>query len=78
MLKPNKHTNLDMSVLGVSAVILERVKKRRVVKYEDLRTYCLSKRQELDELFIPALNLLYLLDRIEYHQKTDSVEYTEQ
>lgn len=69
--------NLDLSLLGVSAVILDRIRKRRIVPYEELRAFGVTKRKEVDELYVPALNLLFLLGRIDYHQGNDSIEYVE-
>jgi hypothetical protein len=76
MLRPTKHSHPDKTVLSVSLLILARVKKLRVEEYDALRKYAKKKVGGGDVLFLPALNLLYLLGLIEYRQKTDSLEYT--
>jgi hypothetical protein len=54
--------------------VLARLKKYRIEEYETLRAL-VKKMPGGDALFLPALNLLYLLGLIEYRPKNDSVEY---
>jgi hypothetical protein len=51
------------------------MKARRHETYTDLRDYIRSSVRHGDTLFLPALNLLYLLGLVEYHPKNDAVEY---
>lgn len=76
MLTPKKHLNLDVSVLRVSAIMLRELRKRGVVEFERLRGV-VTKRVGADgELtFMPALNFLYLIGKVEYHLKNDTIEY---
>lgn len=75
MLRPTKHSHPDRTVINVSLQLLKRIRARRVYQYDSLRGE--AKRVALggDVLFLPALNFLYLLGLIEYHPKTDAVEY---
>lgn len=75
MLRPTKHSHPDRTVISVSALLLARLKTRRVDEYDVLRKF--AKRSVIggDVLFLPALNFLYLMGLIEYLPKTDSVEY---
>lgn len=83
MLKPNKHTNLNISVLGLSAQILKLMKKDRIVEYDVLlNAICKKfdseqKKIEVRYIFLPSVNFLHLLGLLDYHVKTDSFEYIE-
>ena len=76
MLRPEKHLDLDRSVLRISSEILKLLKKRRIVEYEAI--YKLVKRvsdDDADIVVTPALSFLFLLGKTTYHPKTDSFEY---
>jgi ABC-3C biological conflict system middle component len=75
MLRPTKHSHPDRTVISVSLLILKRLRIRRLEEYGTLRIY--SKRSIVggDVLFLPALNLLFLLGLVEYRPKTDALEY---
>jgi hypothetical protein len=75
MLRPTKHSHPDRTVVNVALVLLLRLKDRRVDEYHSLRRYTKQAVNGGDTLFLPALNLLFLLGLIEYLPKTDSIEY---
>lgn len=75
MLRPTKHSHPDRTVINVSLLILERLKSRRVEDYGSLFKFAKKKVHGGDVLFLPAINLLYLLGLVEYRPKIDSVEY---
>jgi ABC-3C biological conflict system middle component len=75
MLRPTKHSHPDRTVIYVSLFILERLMNRRLDDYGNLRWLAKKSIPGGDILFLPALNFLYLLGLIEYHPKTDAVEY---
>ncbi len=75
MLRPTKHSHPDRTVINVSLLLLSRLKDRRFDKYDVLRKIAKQHVVGGDVLFLPALNFLYLLGLIEYHPKTDIVEY---
>ncbi|MNL80159.1 hypothetical protein D3C87_2069370 [compost metagenome] len=75
MLRPTKFSNPDKTVLAVSSLILERLGKTRIEKYEDLRMLVKSNQDGQDTLFLPSVNLLFLLGVVEYRTKSDSFEY---
>ena len=78
MITPKKHLNLDASVLRVSALILREVRRRRTLDFDTLRNKAAKTAGgDADLVFLPALSLLYLLGRIDYHIKNDSFEYKE-
>lgn len=75
MLRPTKHSHPDRTVISVSLLLLARLKARRVDEYDVLRKFAKKSVVGGDVLFLPALNFLYLMGLIEYHPKTDAVEY---
>ena len=75
MLRPTKHSHPDRTVVNLGLLILVRLKNRRVEDYESLRSYAKKAVQGGDVLFLPALNLLYVLGLIRYLRKIDSFEF---
>jgi hypothetical protein len=75
MLRPSKHSHPDRTVINVALLLLGRLKKRRLDNYGDLRAFAKKAITGGDILFLPALNFLFLMGLIEYHSKTDAVEY---
>ncbi len=75
MIRPTKHSHPDRTVMNVSMLLLTRLKARRVDEYDDLRKYAKKVVVGGDVLFLPALNFLYLMGLIDYHPKTDALEY---
>ena len=78
MLQPNKHLDLDQSVLRVSAIILSELGRRRILPFESVRKL-VGRRigDDADIVLMPAINLLFLLGRLKYHLKTDAFEYVD-
>jgi hypothetical protein len=78
MLKPTKHLNLDTSVLYVSSLLLKWLGKQRLMTYRDLyRRLENYLGTDARTAFLPTLCYLFLINKIEYHDKTDSFEYRE-
>jgi hypothetical protein len=75
MLRPSKHSHPDRTIVNVALLLLGRLKKQRVEEYGQLKGRAKKNVTGGDVLFLPAVNLLYLLGLIEYHPKTDSFEY---
>jgi hypothetical protein len=75
MLRPTKHSHPDRTVVNVSALVLTHLKSRRLEEYDALRKYVKKSVKGGEFLFLPALNLLYLLGLVEYRPKTDAFEY---
>ncbi len=74
-LQPNKHSNPDQTVIAAAALILKTLRKRGAEQYDILRDIVEGKIENGKFLFLPALNLLYLLGAIDYHKKADVFEY---
>lgn len=75
MLRPTKHSHPDRTVINVARLLLVRLRNRRVDEYDVLRKFAKKSVPGGDVLFQPALSFLYLMGLIEYHPKTDAVEY---
>lgn len=75
MILPNKHSNPDQTIIGVAALLLKVLSKSGVEKYDKLEELVENKIESGKYLFLPALNLLYLLGIVDYHSKADAFEY---
>jgi len=76
MLTPRKHLDLDISVLRIAAIMLRELSRRGVMEFEKLRGLVIRRVGiDGDLSFMSALSVLYLLGRIEYHLKNDTIEY---
>ncbi|KQX34236.1 hypothetical protein ASD04_16465 [Devosia sp. Root436] len=78
MLKPSKHAHPDRTVVNVALMILTRLRALRLCGYEALLAFIRKNVVGGDVLFLPSLNFLFLLGLIEYHPKTDAIEYVGQ
>jgi hypothetical protein len=75
VLRPSKHAHPDRTVVNVASLLLARLRGQRLSDYSKLLSYVRQAVIGGDVLFLPALNFLFLLGLIEYHPKTDSIEY---
>lgn len=75
MISPSKHTNLEMSVLNISSLIIKRLISRGTERYDDLLDYLIVKKgSDVEIEFLNSLGLLYLLGKLQFHPHTDTVE----
>lgn len=75
LLKPNKYTNIDLSVLGLSTEILMLLKEEKSQKYNQVFEKIVYKKgTEAKENFLLSLSFLYLLGKIKYYQTQDIIE----
>lgn len=78
MITPTKYMDLDLSVVRVSSLIIKQFEKNQILGYSELFEYLVGKvGEDIKHVFVPALDFLYLLGRIEYHLQTDSIEFLE-
>jgi len=75
MIRPEKHLDLNSCVLRAASILLSKLKNTRICTYTDLRASLAVIGEDMDITFVHALNLLYLLGRVDYHPQTDSLEY---
>jgi hypothetical protein len=75
-LSARKHLNLDASVIRISAIMLRELARKGVVEFERLRALVVRRvGPDGDVMFLPALSFLYLVGKVEYHLKNDTIEY---
>lgn len=76
MITPRKHLDLDASLLRVASVVLRETQKRGIIEIERLRLIVAKRTGPDGELsFFPALGFLFLLGKLDYHLKNDTLEY---
>lgn len=79
MLKPTKYTNIDVSLIAISCELLKLFNENRIITYPELLSKIISKKGiESKNIFLPALSFLFILGKIEYHQKSDVIEYKDE
>lgn len=78
MLRPSKHAHPDRTVINVALLVLMRLRAKRLCDYSALLGYARKAVIGGEVLFLPALNFLYLMGLVEYHPKTDALEYVGQ
>jgi hypothetical protein len=76
MLEPTKFAHPDQTVVAVATAILQHLKACRSEEFDGLKQYVVKTVHRSPTLFLPAVNLLFLLGLIEYRPKTDAFEYT--
>jgi len=75
MLKPHKYFNLEFSVFHISALIIQKLLQHKLLKYDELYNFLLAtKGENIKDVFPIAINFLFLLNKIEYHQQIDTFE----
>lgn len=73
MIKPHKYLNLNLSVLNIGSIILSLLKQEKIMKYDHLLEKLIdNKGEDVKDIFLPTLNFLFLVGKIQYYQKTDS------
>ncbi|WP_143961212.1 ABC-three component system middle component 8 [Litoribacter populi] len=78
MIRPDRHTNLDYSVINISSFILGELSTYYTVSYDELLERVTKEIGEnAKENFPYALNFLYLLGKIKYENSKDAFLYNE-
>ena len=78
MLRPSKHAHPDRTVINVALLVLLRLRAKRLCDYDSLFADARKAVVGGDVLFLPSLNFLFLMGLVEYHAKTDALEYVGQ
>lgn len=75
MLKPNKYTDIGLSVVGLSSEVMKILSNDTALRYNQLLAKVVYRFGEEAKTNFPlALTFLYSLDLINYRQQTDVVE----
>lgn len=76
MLRPNKHSHPDETVLAAATLLLKKLRRKRAVQYDELKAVLNRNPESSDYLFTPAVSLLYLLGLVDYKDNIDTFEYS--
>lgn len=78
MLKPDRHTNPDLSVLNISAFVLRQLKSQYSISYDKLLEKVIKVMGDgAKENYPYALNFLFLVGKLNYKEATDTFTYHE-
>ena len=78
-LRPTKHTNLQYSILNISANILKILKENIVIEYAELLDVLKQKiGDEVNEVFLLSLSFLYMKKKIEYIKYLDAIRLVDE
>lgn len=78
MITPDKHTNLKFSTIYISCVMMNEIKKNGIIRYSDLQKIISTKiGKQAKDMFELSISFLYLLNKIEYNERLDSIILTE-
>jgi hypothetical protein len=74
MIIPNKFTNPDLSILRVSALVLAKLIKKKILKFSDILNF-LNWELKIDatDILIQSMSFLYIIGKIDYKMETDTV-----
>ena len=76
MIRPDRHTHLDYSVVHISAFILETLQKSRELAYDQMLSLTVKKLgKSARENYPYALNFLYILGKLAYDEERDTFIY---
>lgn len=75
MLRPSKHSHPDQTVIAAATVLLRELRRKRAIRYDDLKTALEKKTVGAEFLFLPAVSLLHILGLLDYRAVNDSFEY---
>ncbi len=75
MIKPTKYTNIDLSVIGLSALIIKLLKDEPSQKYNQILSKIVyQKGKQAKENFLLSLSFLFLLGKVKYYRQEDVIE----
>lgn len=76
MILPNKHSHPDKTLLAVASTLLQQLRSKRSMQFDELRQHLVKRNPGANALFLPAISLLFLLGVTVYRKQNDSFEYT--
>lgn len=75
MLRPDKHTDIKYSIVFLSAVMMKEILDSGIIKYDDLKNNLVDKiGKGITENYEYTLSYLFMLGKIEYVDKLDSIK----
>lgn len=76
MIQPSKHAHPDKTLVAVSVTLLKQLKSKRSIQFDELKGHLVKGNPDAVSLYLPAINLLFLLGLVIYRKHNDSFEYT--
>lgn len=73
MIKPDKYTNLKLSIIGISYVLLRSVKDKYVKLDKVFADVSAELGDDAKYNMMNALNFLYMTGKIDYNMRRDSI-----
>ena len=71
-LRPNKHSNPQLSILHISAIIIDKLLPEEPILYDDLLAFVIAQTSPGAKSVLPyALSFLYSLQKIVYTKEYD-------
>ena len=78
MITAHKYLNLDLSVINLGAVIIDKLKKEKLLQYTELQSLIVAALcEKAKEVFPYAINFLFLLGKINYLTELDAFQLDE-
>lgn len=75
MLRPDKHTDIKYSIVFLSAVMMKEILDSGIIKYGDLKSSLVDKiGKGITANYEYTLSYLFMLGKIEYVNKLDSIK----
>lgn len=75
MITPEKHLNLELSIIRIAAMLLKKLKRLKIMKMDEIAESAKKIAGEDAYIILPGvLSFLYLLGKVEYHEQTDCIE----
>ncbi len=79
MLSPEKHMDLDRSVLMITEIVLKYMLKKRIEKVDTLLSFVEKKTGDgIHENFFSALTILHALNKLDYLHQNDTLTLVNQ
>ncbi len=78
MIRPDRHTNIDYSVINIGAFVLKQLNVFYDISYDELLDKVIDTLgEQARENYPYALNFLFLIGKLKYNQVSDSFKYNE-
>lgn len=74
-IKTHRSKDLNKSALVVSKYLIDKIKKQKKYKMNDMYLYLKDKLNIQSKEFMYALNFLYILGVLEYEKRDDTLRY---
>jgi hypothetical protein len=75
MLRPDKHLDPGFSIINVGGLIIKVLRETGMLTFNELLSILMDRiGEKVKAVYLPSLSFLFLLGKIQYHQKIDSFE----